>query len=425
MTQKKSYSRFFIILQENEKGYALASDKLPTGYAKLEMKNDKCKVSFYVQNLKKEMQPYYMILICNKKEVKKLIKIGNMNIDDNGRMESSFEYPIENVAGSSMTMDKVVGAAIVKFADSKIVDVMSGFASKEIPAWKEYDIIDEDKSVEEQTNVADTPVLNTEDENIQENTDENTDRNTDENVDENNIFDKYEQSIEDAKDVSEIISDTKAVSEDSDEDLQTSEPGIEAEDEYTTQESEANVENTLESPFGEENIVEEDNRKHKKHEYNYEETQTKEHNIESKDRPIGKSGMFFKGLVKEFEETYDICDEIKKCRWFKVSIKCLRDLYNTSDYNRYTALYYPMIMYYKYVRTYGQLLTGLKYDANGNMKYLVYGILGSKSKSDQPFGGSTGFVTWAPLKESANSKGLGYWLLFYDIRDSSIAIPMK
>ena len=117
-------------MQENEKGYALASDKLPTGYAKLEMKNDKCKVSFYVQNLKKEMQPYYMILICNKKEVKKLIKIGNMNIDDNGRMESSFEYPLENVAGSSMTMDKVVGAAIVKFADSKIVDVMSGFASK-------------------------------------------------------------------------------------------------------------------------------------------------------------------------------------------------------------------------------------------------------------------------------------------------------
>ena len=71
MTQKKSYSRYFIILQEDEKGYSLASDKVASGYAKLELKNDKCKISYYVQNLKKEMTPYYMMLVCNKKDVKR------------------------------------------------------------------------------------------------------------------------------------------------------------------------------------------------------------------------------------------------------------------------------------------------------------------------------------------------------------------
>lgn len=67
LTQKKSYSRYFIILQEDEKGYSQASDKMSSGYAKIEIKNDKCKISYYVQNLKKDSSPYYMILICAKK----------------------------------------------------------------------------------------------------------------------------------------------------------------------------------------------------------------------------------------------------------------------------------------------------------------------------------------------------------------------
>lgn len=141
MAQKKGYSRYFIILQEEEKGFSLSNDKLPSGYVKLELKNEKCKVSYYVQNLKKGSSPYYMVLICNKKEIKKIIKLGEMEIDEHGRTDISFEYPYDNIADTSVPMDKVSGAAVIKILDENIISVMSGFSSTEIPDWKTYELL--------------------------------------------------------------------------------------------------------------------------------------------------------------------------------------------------------------------------------------------------------------------------------------------
>ena len=50
MTHKKTYSRVFIILQEMKKNLGISADKIPNGYVKLEIKNTKCKICFYVQN---------------------------------------------------------------------------------------------------------------------------------------------------------------------------------------------------------------------------------------------------------------------------------------------------------------------------------------------------------------------------------------
>ena len=178
LAQKKSYSRYFIILQEEEKGYSLSSDKVASGYAKLELKNDKCKISYYVQNLKKEMTPYYMVLVCNKKDVKKIIKIGEMNIDDYGRADISYEYPVNNVAGSNISMDKVSGAAIVKLIEDKIISVMSGFASTEVPEWKNFVLVeDKNRDSDKKERMTEEKII----------------------VEEKSIFDKYEQSIELAK----------------------------------------------------------------------------------------------------------------------------------------------------------------------------------------------------------------------------------
>ena len=59
--------RNFIILQEDERGYSHSNDKALSGYAKVEAKGDKCKVSFYAQNLKQE-DNYSMVLICCKRD---------------------------------------------------------------------------------------------------------------------------------------------------------------------------------------------------------------------------------------------------------------------------------------------------------------------------------------------------------------------
>lgn len=175
MAQKKSYSRYFIILQEDEKGYSLSNDKLSSGYVKLELKNEKCKVSYYVQNLKKGSSPYYMVLICNKKEVKKIIKIGEMDIDEQGRADISFEYPEENIADTSIPMDRVSGAAVIKILDGNIISVMSGFSSTEIPEWKVYDM--ESKISSEVVE-----------------------------VDQRNIFEEYEEKIEDTNIFTSFVS---------------------------------------------------------------------------------------------------------------------------------------------------------------------------------------------------------------------------
>ena len=63
MAHSKLY-RNFIILQEDERGYSSSDDKALSGYAKVEAKGDKCKVSFYAQNLKKmNAIPWYLYAV--------------------------------------------------------------------------------------------------------------------------------------------------------------------------------------------------------------------------------------------------------------------------------------------------------------------------------------------------------------------------
>jgi len=145
VTPKKSYSRFFIILQEDEKGYSLEQDKAPSGYAKLEMKNNKCKLSYYVQNMNKQKGPCHMVLICDKKDTKKIMRIAKMNIDDYGRADVTYEYDMNNIANSGIGADKIAGAAIVKFDGSKIACIMHGFITSDVSKdWKGYEVISEE-----------------------------------------------------------------------------------------------------------------------------------------------------------------------------------------------------------------------------------------------------------------------------------------
>lgn len=403
MTQKKSYSRYFIILQEDEKGYSLASDKLPSGYTKLEMKNDKCKISFYVQNLKKEHAPYYLMLICNKKDIKKMVKLAEMNIDDHGRAEVSYEYAADNIANTSIAADKITGAAIVKFMGQQIVSVMSGFATTEVPEWKGFVLVEEDKNRDEKK--------------------------------EESIFDKYEQKIEEVKsDVTEEVR-TEDSTENSEVKETIGEDNIvekEVELEESTNEDEKRTDEIVEEIKNDESVI-------------IEEVEIKEEKLDStsnveceededarhkkckcKDYPKGKHAEFFMNIVNECEEVEDVCHEINRCRWFKVHANSLCEMSDISDYNKYTVMYYPMINYYPYIGLHGHYLMGLKCDPSGRMKYIVYAIPGRKAHVDQPFAGRTGFVTWVPLKPGEeNEDSFGYWLMFYDFRNSTIVIPIK
>ncbi|EPY2272166.1 hypothetical protein ACXAUS_000974 [Clostridium sporogenes] len=392
MAQKKNYSRYFIILEEDEKGYSLGVDKSASGYVKLENKNGKCKISYYVQNIKKQSSPYYMVLICNKKGSKDIIKIGEMNIDEYGRADICYEYPVDNIGNCGINADKISGAAIVKFLDSNIISVMSGFSTTDIPAWKSFSIIESKERKKE--DIKEEKVNKT-------------------------IFDKYEETIEEIKTKDNNINKdeenkVKSVQEHKEKKLHSEnrEKGkdikesngkdLDSEDREKGKDIEKSNEKDLE--------------KTKKTIGKNEDEKRNRQNI-----PIGLEGKYFRSLVEDLDTVDNITDEIKNCIWYKMDPKDEDDMRNTCNYDKFMVLYNPMLGYYSYIKKHGHYILGYKCDSSGNMKYLVYGIPGDKTRKDQPFKGKSGFVTWIESKEN----NLGYWLMFYDYKTNNILIPVK
>lgn len=135
----------------------------------------------------------------------------------------------------------------------------------------------------------------------------------------------------------------------------------------------------------------------------------------------GKIGKHFEDIAKDFEPYNEKLNDINYCKWYKVEVNNIEDLCNQSNYNKYTLAYYPMLNYYPYINKNNYFLLGYKCDQSGELQYIVYGIPGSKDMDEQPFGGKTGFVTWT----NDNTRNQGYWLMFYDYKNSSIVVPMK
>ena len=141
MAHNKLY-RSFIILQEDERGYSHSNDKALSGYAKVEAKGDKCKVSFYAQNLRQE-DNYSMVLICCKRDLKQLIDLGPLTINGVGKGDASKEYYVNNIAGLGISYEKISGAAICKVKDNETEFIMHGFMSGEDSAdnWRKFKVV--------------------------------------------------------------------------------------------------------------------------------------------------------------------------------------------------------------------------------------------------------------------------------------------
>ena len=142
MSQLNKLYRNFIILQEDERGYTNSNDKTLSGYSKIEAKGDICKISFYAQNLRKDDEEYCIFAICNKKDTKKIINLGKINISDGGKAEITKEYPLDNVGGLGVSYDKISGAAIGKMKNNIPIIIMCGFINGEQPgeSWKNYKV---------------------------------------------------------------------------------------------------------------------------------------------------------------------------------------------------------------------------------------------------------------------------------------------
>ena len=143
MASNNRLYRNFVILQEDERGYSNSSDKSLSGYSKIEAKGDKCKISFYAQNLKKDSDSYYMMIICCKKDMKQIINLAQIEVSETGKAEATKEYNISNIGGLDIQFDKISGTAIAKIKDGIPIFVMCGFLNGQQPSenWKNYTLV--------------------------------------------------------------------------------------------------------------------------------------------------------------------------------------------------------------------------------------------------------------------------------------------
>lgn len=72
------------------------------------------------------------------------------------------------------------------------------------------------------------------------------------------------------------------------------------------------------------------------------------------------------------------------------------------------------------IRRYKKYLFGVARD-NGKITHYIYGIPGKRVKSEHPYGGSTGFVTWL---EDKDGEGKGYWLSYINANTGNVVRPI-
>lgn len=434
MSNLNKLYRNFIILQEDERGYSKSDEKSLSGYSKIEAKGNTCKISFYAQNLRED-DDYCMLLICNKKENRSLINLGEIRPLSSGKMEVSKEYTVDNIGGLAIGYDKISGAAIVKMKNDVPIIIMCGFINSEQVSdnWKNYKIINANE-----TNVKEKMDYLKKDEKKKRNNskhrDEEKEDDTIEEVKEIKVIKDREEierveEIEKVEVVEEIIEEIEIVEEDKRNNVEE----VEIEDKEEIERVEQ-VENnpfnngeTKNNPFINENDsviefikVEEDNNIDINNRFDKYERSIKENINEFKIR--GSVGEYFEELASEFELCRNKFEEVKHCKWYKISVNDLHEMCNMSNYNRYAVAYYPMLNYYPYIRKHKHFMLGYKCDKEGNLRYIVYGIPGSKDIDDQPYEGKTGFVTWV---NDEGRDGVGCWLMFYDFKNSTVVVPMQ
>lgn len=414
---------------------------MPTGYAKLEVKNGKCKVTFYVQNLKIEMRPYYIMLICNKKDEKKLIKLAELNIDNSGRTEICKEFESSNIAGSGIAVDKVSGATVVRFVSGNMISVLNGFTSTEIPKdWKSYTLMDmtekrDDEKEHIDDNGEDFDKYEEEIENLskhekssevkrdektkQQANDRASKKKDNQNKSKENITVKKiltEDGVKEdrkkdiRKDKNKVTQEykNKGIKEDIREDIHAEVQDYEEIINNKKFSSEPKIEKRKDI-YGEYEIPNDNNfmNKHPKDKVEF-----------------GKSEKFFNKIIEELQPFEDEFQEIGKSKWFTVPVNSIEDMYRANSYNKYAIIYYPMINYFPYIIKHGHYIIGYKFDDMNRVKYVMYGIPGTRETEDQPFDGKYGFVSFVRGNEERKDD-LGYWLLFYDFRRAVVVIPTR
>lgn len=141
MSVNNEYKRYFIILQEDEKGFEFSAGKMPTGYVKIEVKNGKGKLTAFIQNVKSDERLEYRLLLVAPNR-RTAVDVGKAIIDGSGRGEIYYEFESDNVLGSGLNISEYMVAAVS--AGNGLP--LSGYVGRDKLDWKnKYEIINRSK----------------------------------------------------------------------------------------------------------------------------------------------------------------------------------------------------------------------------------------------------------------------------------------
>ena len=128
------YKRYFIMLNEEEKGYEITGGKQPTGYVGIELKRNKVKIKGFIQNIKTDAKSDYRLFLLASGD-SDVTEIGRLRSED-GKGEITRELDFEDKAMADYSSAIVMaGDSIVLFgfngeSKEKASDILTRFREK-------------------------------------------------------------------------------------------------------------------------------------------------------------------------------------------------------------------------------------------------------------------------------------------------------
>ncbi|WP_026477269.1 DUF7922 domain-containing protein [Alkaliphilus transvaalensis] len=443
---KRRYRRYFIILENEDSGFDVAS-QAPKGHAKIEISNDKGSMYLHCQNLKdlqEKRMRYRWYLVNTKKDEPTIVDIGPMVVDENGKGEIVWEFNGENVQASKESIDDFnLLALLVESSDKKSLEApLVGYIDKEKVNWRELvesklygkrakssasinmtlkstDAPQNMKPIKEEK-VADNISLKEEKRPRAVNKPQKEESpfvvNKPEKEESLLVVNKPKEKespqvagkSNEVKLEPENKQDVKVKSE-----ISKVEKPMEGEVKQVETASNLNTNETTSSS----------------HDYVDRLYQESEHNI------LKGLQTYIEGTVKMFPKINPFEEGLENYNWWHMYYN-YQTMYRAHmpfiayiDGMKYPTQFYPYQQpsdYQRQIYQYQHYIFGIVYDDNKNVKYYVYGIPGRNLSIDQPYKGNTGFEYWHSTRKGAiDENTVGYWLIHIDPKTGKVVRPLK
>ncbi len=437
---QRKYRRFFVILENEELGND--RNQQPKGHAKFEVRNDKGVLSLNCQNLKpfKERNVRYRWYLVNtNKDEPTVVDVGPMEVDDNGKGELTWEFIADNVKASKNEIDSfnIIALLVESIGEKKFFEApLVGYIEKdnnkidwrsmiEKKLYGEFTVESKRAAVRKPEIKKEEPFYGFE------------------------LKDSKPKEVKKPNPLEQISAkplETKAVPVESISakplEIPAVKPPVTLEQKIAEALKPIPVKEKTSLSF--EEASDEMPRLLFKPatevghapaiDINYhtpaiERPQTKE--TAQKDTVQ----VYVEGTLKMFPKAQPFEENLESYQWWQLPYN-YQTMYRAYmpfiayiEGMRYPNYYFP----YQYPSEYQRLIYmhqhyifGAAYDQDNGIKYYVYGIPGRRVITDQPYGGTTGFVYWHPCsRQPQEEPAHGYWLMHVDAATGRVVTPLE